>query len=88
MGKHLDLDDVTADHPLAQQELEALRAACATSGAKLDTAAQYLEAIHDAINAACTCGNETWPHCCLACDVWHRFVTNMQVRGEDHSEER
>ena len=91
MGKHLDLDDVTAGHPLAEQELALLRAAGdagATSGAKLDTAAQYLEAIHYAINECCTCGGGEPSDCCGACSVWYTFVAAMRDHGEDHSGER
>ena len=32
------------------------------------------ESVRQAVNASCSCGGAELCRCCVACEVWHRFV--------------
>lgn len=44
------------------------------------TETEFRQHLLNAVNASCSCGGGALGGCCRACEVWHRFVANVEER--------
>lgn len=42
------------------------------------TETEFRQHLINAVNASCSCGGGALGGCCRACEVWHRFVANVE----------